>query len=147
MSKSSFRVLLVVYLFVSILSGVYDGEIITNDLFYFKINSYVAGISVPISPYSKFLLLVGLAVIAIICLIASFIGLFLFRPWGRMLYTIGFLLIFITPFSGILVYSFIAQTIYDISLVLSGFILALIYFSPMADYFKKSHTKLTVNDN
>lgn len=68
--------------------------------------------------------------------IASFIGLLLFKRWGRTLYLIGFVLsIPIYCYSGVLVVGPLAQVFMDFSAYGSGFILALCYFSPISVRF------------
>ena len=80
-----------------------------------------------------------IAFISIVLWLISIIGLLVFKPISKPLYLISFiLLVLITPFMGISVASGISQVLYDLSMAISGAMLALIYFSPVEKYFKKT---------
>ena len=69
----------------------------------------------------------------------SVCGLIFFKPWARHLYVVSFLLVLPTYFTnGLYVLSGVAQLIYDLSMISSGVILALVYFCPVKNYFVKS---------
>lgn len=83
-------------------------------------------------------------VIAIICLllipsiIIGYIGLYRWKSWARPLFlTLIAISYAITPFMGNHVYSGLTYAIYSLDALLCGFTLALAYFSPVAEKFKR----------
>jgi hypothetical protein len=82
---------------------------------------------------------IGIGIPLVIALLASSIGLFFFRPFARPLYlatTLGSILI-VPLYGGPYVVSGWMQTLDDIGLILSGVILATIYWSPLKELFEK----------
>lgn len=76
--------------------------------------------------------------VALVLCIASFVGLLLFKNWSRLLFLACFVLFLpVYPFIGITVSSGTSQIFYDLSMMTSGAVLALIYCSPVADYYRK----------
>ncbi len=74
--------------------------------------------------------------VALILAIASFIGLLLFKRWGRIMYIAGYIaMVPIYPLMGVWVYGGISQLFYDLSMIAAGAILVLMYFSSVAAYF------------
>lgn len=73
----------------------------------------------------------------VIISVVAFVGLYRFSPWARSL-TVAVWLIGLlgTPFSGPMVEPALAVAFYDCSSVLFGMIIALIYFSPVAFWFR-----------
>ena len=73
---------------------------------------------------------------ALVLAIASFVGILLFKSWARHFYIASFILLLpLYPYMGITVYSGWGQALYDINMLLSGAILVLMYYSPVAKYF------------
>ena len=134
MSKNQFRTLIVVSLVIGLLSSVYDyiwPDPITDQVF-----DYIVEIEPGIEGAS--LVAAGvLAIVAIIMALVALIGLLLFKSWARHVYAAGFLAAFaLYPFMGITVYSGFSLVLYDMSMVLSGVLLALMYYSPVARLYE-----------
>jgi hypothetical protein len=71
--------------------------------------------------------------------LAGIFGLFLFKPWGRLLSllsTIGGLIVF--PFFGPSLSGGIESTLWEASTLVWGAILALAYYSPVAALFERA---------
>ncbi len=86
---------------------------------------------------SKLILLGITVLVGVFLIIGSFVGLLLFKKWGKTMYALGFLLMIpIYSIMGVGVYSGLSQMVNDISMILSGIILALVYYSPVAKYFE-----------
>ena len=135
MSKNHFRALIVVSLVIGLLSGVYD--YIWPDPIADQVFDYIVEIEPEIEGTS--IILVGvLAFVALTMALISLIGLLLFKSWARHVYAAGFVAAFsLYPFLGITIYSGFGQVLYDISMVLSGVLLALMYYSPVARYYEQ----------
>lgn len=135
MSKNQYRTLIVLSLAIGLLSGVYDyiwPDPITDQVF-----DYVVEIEPEIEG-TKLVAAGVLAVVSIIMVLVSLVGLLLFKSWARHVYAAGFVAAFaLYPFMGIAVYSGFGQVLYDISMVLSGVLLALMYHSPVALYYEQ----------
>ncbi|HEY8900619.1 MAG TPA: hypothetical protein VIM61_09425 [Chthoniobacterales bacterium] len=85
---------------------------------------------------SKDIIFAILAIPLCILLLASYIGLFFWKNWARYLYLVlGVIAYFLSPFLGDQVYSGVAFTLYDLSTAIFGFILALLFFSPLVTRF------------
>jgi hypothetical protein len=129
MSKNKFRLLITSSLILAVLAGVYD---------YFwidPISEQVMDYAYEIEPEiegSKLITIVVVGILAIVFAIISFIGLLLFKSWARPLYLAGFVLFMpLYPFMGVTVYSGASLIFYDLSMIASGAILALLnFFSP-----------------
>ncbi len=117
------------------LSGVYDyiwSDPITDQVF-----DYIIEIEPEIEG-TELVVAGSLAVVAIIMALVSVIGLLLFKSWARHVYAAGFVAAFtLYPFMGITVYGGFSQVLYEISMVLSGVLLALMYYSPVARYYEQ----------
>ncbi|WP_444884620.1 hypothetical protein [Microbulbifer sp. PSTR4-B] len=135
MSKNQYRTLIVLSLAIGLLSGVYDyiwPDPITDQVF-----DYIVEIEPEIDG-TKLVVAGALAVLAIIMALVSVVGLLLFKSWARHVYAAGFVAAFaLYPFMGVTVYSGFSQVLYDISMVLSGVLLALMYYSPVARHYEK----------
>lgn len=82
------------------------------------------------------------AVFIVIAQIVSTVGLFLFRPWAPGVAVIASLLVLaFWPVIGYQLYSGWATALLDLSNMLWGGILALVYFSPVRDWFKKDQVE------
>ena len=77
------------------------------------------------------------AIPLLIATIVSIIGLYLWKPWSRHLFLgVWILSVLLAPFVGPYVYSGIGYALYDLSSMLSGLLLGIAYFSPVAEKFK-----------
>lgn len=135
MSKNKFRFLIISSLILAILAGIYD---------YFwidPISEQVADYAYDIEPEiegTQLIVIVVVGILAIVFAIISFIGLLLFKSWAKLLYLAGFVLIIpLDPFMDVTVYSGVSQIFYDLSMIASGAILALLYFSPVSEFYRK----------
>jgi uncharacterized RDD family membrane protein YckC len=92
------------------------------------------------------IILFVLAIPAVICSIAGFIGLFLLKRWGAWFYVssliIGFIIL---PFTGPTVEHAIADTIDEIAVLLSGMIIGLAFFSDALDWGRKDSLQEETN--
>ncbi len=135
MSKNNFRLLIVVSLVLAVVSGLYD--FIWPDPITEKVIDYAYELE-PETEESDLIYYGVIAIADTVFAIVSLIGLLLFKSWARHLYLAGFILFMpLYPFMGVTVYGGFNQMFYDISMLMSGAILALMYFSPVANYFQK----------
>ncbi|AFU99935.1 hypothetical protein [Simiduia agarivorans] len=134
MSKNKFRATIVLSLLVAVVAGVYD--YVWPDPFADQALNYVAEIE-PVLEGGALIVVTILGFIAGIMAIVSFIGLLLFKSWARHIYLAGFVVAFsLYPFFGVMVTSGISQIFYDLSMVLSGVVIALAYYSPVARHYE-----------
>lgn len=78
----------------------------------------------------------GVAAVLLLAWLASLVGLFLYKPWGRTLSLYStFAALLVTPFIGVLLSSGIESALFDASSMVWGAVLALSYFSPVSDRF------------
>jgi hypothetical protein len=94
-----------------------------------KVNVPLAG-----RDYFVFLLMLSLLVIGVV----NTVGLYRFRPWARTLYVWGFVAgygIVTFLFREPLVVTPLAHTLFSLGNALSGFVLASLFFSPVARLF------------
>jgi hypothetical protein len=132
-SKNQFRLLVIIYFILSILSGAYD-ELIVNTHIEF-INNYLheQDIIYYLDEYISIIF-----VVVTIGILVNFVGLLLFKNWARLLYLILYIAAIPTYlFDDVTVFSSVALMIYDFGMILSGFILALLYFSNVGKFFNK----------
>lgn len=88
------------------------------------------------SPLDMVIAIIGLLLIP--AMIIGFIGLYRWQSWARRLFLIVIAVSYaMTPFLGNYVYSGLTYAIYSLATLLSGFTLALAYFSPVAEKFKR----------
>ena len=82
--------------------------------------------------------LLALALLLLAALVASVVGLYLFRPWSRPL-AVGMTIVAVVlvPFFGAVAESGIASAAMELSSLLWGAVLAVAYFSPLAETFKR----------
>ncbi len=79
----------------------------------------------------------GLGIVASTMAIASYIGLVLFKNWGRITYIVSFLATLpLYPSMGVTVSSGYGQMFYDLSMMASGIVIAVAYFSKAAELFE-----------
>jgi hypothetical protein len=133
MNKITFQVLVIVNTIISLLAGVYDYLIGTEESR--KAIEFVTSIESEANGPEFYILLVfaglGLAIV-----IVSVVGLLLLKNWGRKLYILSFGLAIVTyPFIGVSVFSGIGQLLNDASFVLSGFLLSVMYMSKLSQEF------------
>ncbi len=140
MSKNQFRVLILASLLLSITGGVYDymwPDTISEQIIEYahEIEPEIRGMQLAV------LAVVGVA--ALILTVVSLIGLLLFKSWARPMYIAGFvLLILLYPFMGVSVYSGVGLIFYDLSMIASGVVLAMLYFSPVSKFYRRNGYKL-----
>ncbi len=134
MSKNKFRIIVVLSILLACFAEAYDY------LFPDPITEQVMDFTYNLEPEHSensemfFYVIIGLA---IVLAIASVVGILRFKNWGRHLYLAGFILLIpLYPYMGITVYSGWGQAFYDASMLLSGALLALMYYSPVAAYFE-----------
>ena len=121
---------------IAALSGIID-FIWSNEIAN-QVMSYAEGLEPELSE-TETLFFMGSFILIALCLIASVIGLMLFKNWGRILYLFLFVLgLFLPLYSPInyIVTSPLSQFFYDLSCFGEGAILALCYFSPVTKYFE-----------
>jgi hypothetical protein len=135
MSTLHFRILVVLVMLLCILGGAID-FIFSNELVE-NISSYASNLQPELEGKSLSVFLV-VAIPAIICMVGSFIGLLMLKPWGRTLFLCGFFATLpLYFFSGISIESPLSQIFYDLGAYGEGFILAICYFSSFSSNFKK----------
>jgi hypothetical protein len=101
------------------------------------VNDYIIELEMasPEQYFSDMLLLV-IGVLVAVAVVASYAGLLFFKSWARHLYVASFVLALPTYFmGGLFVTSGIEDLLYDLSMLISGAVVALIYFSPVKEYF------------
>lgn len=134
MTKNQFRVLTISSILLACLSGLYD--YFWPDALTEQVMNYTYSIEDDYMSENELIFLIILAV-GVVLGIASLIGLLMFKSWGRHLYIAGYILMLpLYPFFGIAVYSGYGQAFYDLSMLLSGAIIALMYYSPVEKYFE-----------
>ena len=145
MTKTQFRILVVLSLFFGVLAVVSD-LVISNPILY-QVTVYAESLEAEWSADTKTYIGISIGVLLIIYLIYTFIGLLFFWNNARLFYLAGFIVsipfyfYFYFYFLGIVVVSPIGGLLYDSSNILSGMILALIYFSPVKQYFTERSNK------
>lgn len=137
MSKNKFRLLIISSLIFAILAGIYDY------LWIDPVSEQIMDYAYEIEPEivgTQLIVILAVGILAIVFAIISFIGLLLFKSWAKPLYLAGFVLFMpLYPFFGVTVYSGASQIFYDLSLIASGAILALLYFSPVSEFYHKQN--------
>ncbi|MFT7223081.1 MAG: hypothetical protein ACI82Z_000613 [Cellvibrionaceae bacterium] len=86
-------------------------------------------------------ILVIIGPVAIIFAIISLVGLLIFKHWAKPLYLASFLFLPLYPFTGVTVYSGVSRIFYALSIMSSGAVLALLYFSSVSKYYQKKFNK------
>lgn len=135
MTRTQFRILVVVSFVLSLVGGVVD--LIVPDPIVEEVTSYAESLE-PEWSDARLFALMGFLLLGIVYVIYTLLGLLLFWNMARHVYLAGFF--FLIPMYlvlGVTVTSGIGQILYDAGSVLSGVILALIYFSPVKDFFTK----------
>ena len=135
MSKRNFRIITIAFSVLLLMPVGYEivcpGDVVEN------VNSYIIEIEPELSHLENNVLMFSLS-LATVMVIVSLIGLFMFKSWARHLFVLSNIVIFpIYLIGGLYVYSGLAQAICDLSLIVEGFIIALVYFSPLKGYFIK----------
>ena len=134
MTKNQFRALNILSIGLSILGGGYDhffgADAVTEQLLdiYTKIEPELTGVLM--------LLVAGLGFIGLAAMLVSSVGLMFFWNFSRHIYAASFALnLPLLPFMGTHIASGINQMLYDLGVVVASVILALIYYSPVREYF------------
>jgi len=84
-----------------------------------------------------------LGALLLIGLVAGWIGLWHLKPWARLVYSIVAVIGFVaTPFYGPVVSHGIAHTVSELDVTVGGMTLALIWLSPLAQYFRPPNKAL-----
>lgn len=140
MSKNQFRAL-VVLSYLSPFLGVFYDYFFPN-LLVDRVVDYVHGLEYGVLMSNPMVFLV-LSAITFVVYVTSFVGILPFKSWARHLCLIGFLpLLPVSTLMGITIYSGWEQFFYDISILLFGVLLALVYYSPVTQYFHSSVQKV-----
>jgi uncharacterized membrane protein len=88
------------------------------------------------------MLLVPVTIVLLVILIATYVGLFLFKRWARVLFVMGFVVSIPTYFmDGLFVSSGLEQLLYDACLLTYGAIIAVVYYSPVKRFFEDEQLK------
>jgi len=135
MSKNKFRIIIISSLILAVLSAGFDflfpNEIIAS------VNEFIVEIEPDYSDL-EFYTIMGVGSLVVIAVIFSLVGILMFKSWARHLYIASYILVLPIYFTGgLYVSSGFSQAMYDLSMILSGVIIALMYFSPVKDYFVK----------
>ncbi len=138
MTKTQFRLLVVVSFLMSIICGIWD-MVVQNETVG-RMSEYYTTLEAEWSD-TKMILMTGYFLLALVWTFYTFLGLLLFWNSARHIYLLGFI-VFLPMYwvAEVIVSSGVAQTLCDTAMVLSGFILALIYYSPVQSYFIKKST-------
>lgn len=82
---------------------------------------------------------IGVLVLMLILILVGYVGLFLFKKWGRTItVSITIISFLLTPFMGILVALPVTATIDGISCMLFGIVLSMAYLPPLESEFNKT---------
>jgi hypothetical protein len=134
MNNRVFQVLVIVDMALSLVAGFYDyllGTEVSS-----KAIEFVASIE-PEDSEMRFYAFSAYASVVLVMVLASIVGLLRFKAWGRKLYVASFALtVLVYPFAGVSVFSGLGQLLNDSSFLLSGFLLAAMYLSPLKQEFK-----------
>jgi len=128
-----FRIVVVMSLLLSVLSGVCD-FIIPNEPLE-KLILY----SLELEPvgYEFGMLEIGFIVIGLTLVLVAFVGLMLFKNWGRVAFILcGVVGLPYMIIGGPYISSGLGGSLYDLSNVASGVVLAMMFLSPISDKFK-----------
>lgn len=134
MSRNQFRLFVLGSVFLALFPLVY--EIVWPDETVIRVYEFLAEIE-PEVEYSNLYLVGIIAGAVMFASLASLAGLLLFKSWARHVYVS--LLVFgfcLYPLIGISVENAYSQMIYDGSVLMSGALIVLIYYSPVAQYFE-----------
>ena len=133
MTKTHFRILVVAEFFLVMMSGIID-SIFPNEVVAL-LTEYADTLESDWSE-TQTILIGGYLLSCIVYYLYTFLGLFLFWNSTRLIYLLGFF-VFIPVyfFIGVDVASATGRVLFGATDVLAGFILALIYFSPVKSYF------------
>ena len=134
MSKKQFQILVIFSYLLAIFAGLFD--LIWPNPVADQALDYIIELEGEVSD-AKAILFAVLVFLEIVFIIVCLVGLLKFKSWGRKLYLASFLLMLpLYPLMGIYVSSGLGQLFADVAMILSGVILALIYYSPVAKYFE-----------
>ena len=131
--RTVFRIAVVVSLFLSALSGLCD-FIIPNETVE-KLIMHL--LELEPTGYEFGVLDIGFIVIVLTLLLVAFVGLMLFKNWGRVAFILcGVVGLPYIVFGGPYVSSGLGSFLYDLSNIASGVVLAMMFLSPISDEFK-----------
>lgn len=144
MTRSQFRILTIFIYALATFAAFYD-DIFADDLI-IQLREYAETLE-PEWSDTKLFVLIGLAGIGILYVLYTLIGLLLFWSMARHVYVAGYILFLpLYPLMGYSVYSGMAQSINDVTMVLSGVLICLAYTSPVKGYFEKPNRRLQRDD-
>lgn len=134
MSTRTFRILLAVYILIAVASGISDFA--TRNMLPEPLREYhAAEYASEMSQNDWLLAFGGMTVLALA--VISTIGLFLFWRPARLLYTLSYVITYVLIFlMGPTVSTPLTAFLVDLGTFLGGVIWALIYFSPLKEYFE-----------
>jgi len=137
MTKTQFRALVIISLFLDTSCVLFDLTFPNETLD--LVTEFSEALQTDWSK-SKMYLIGGFGLLGIFSICYSFIGLLLFWNSARLIYLLSFIIFIpVYPFLGISVSSATSLALCESASVLSGVILALIYFSPIkSDFTEKS---------
>ena len=103
-------------------------------------NDFILTNQVELTDVENWFLIIS-GTLALLFGVASYIGMFLFKTWSRQVYIFSYALIVPSYFlNGVYATGGIGQLAYDLSMVLAGAIIVLIYYSPISHHFEPSKT-------
>ena len=138
MTKTHFRILVVCELLLVLISGIIDW--VFPDETVALLTKYSDALESDWSN-TQAILISGYLLVCVVYFLFSSLGLLLFWNSARLIYLLGFIIFMpVYFFAGVNVSSATGQALIDTTNVLSGVILALIYFSPVKLYFTEKTT-------
>lgn len=138
MTKTHFRILVVCELLLVLISGIIDW--VFPDETVALLTKYSDALESDWSN-TQAILISGYLLVCVVYFLFSSLGLLLFWNSARLIYLLGFIIFMpVYFFTGVNVSSATGQALIDTTNVLSGVILALIYFSPVKLYFTEKTT-------
>ncbi|BDY05195.1 hypothetical protein [Ferrimonas sp. YFM] len=136
MSKAAFRTLVILELLIAIISLVF--ELFFPNTLVEEVNFQILEVAATGGETGEMLENIVVSASSLLYLVA-FVGLLMFRNWGRILYVASYIIILPSYYiNGLWLYSETATLFNDHAFMLGGFIVALIYFSPVKDHFEPS---------
>ena len=135
MSKTQFRLFVLISLGLSLSSGFYDQWVSHTQVG--QVNRFIAELQL-IHPDTLVAPSLGIKVYFVLYGLTLFahLGLLCFARWSRQLYVLSFILIMPSYYlTGLLVASATANLLYDASMICAGGLFTLIFYSPVARYF------------
>ncbi|MEH6552386.1 MAG: hypothetical protein V7744_20620 [Pseudomonadales bacterium] len=134
MSKNQFRWILFAWLLLSVFSVAFEyiwPNPIANQAYEYVLEQETEWTE---REFSTLSLLAG---VAIVSAIVSYVGLLLFKSWARHLFVFSLLLtLCLYPWVGVTVFDIYSLVLSELSTLLTGVILMLVYYSPVAAFYE-----------